>query len=181
MREAIIVVPYEEEWPYLFQEMGRRLRNTLGELAVRIDHIGSTSVPGLAAKPVIDIQISVFSFEPMDQLVERMREAGFLYREDNPDLSKRYFRELPGHLRTHVHVRRVGSWSEQISLLFRDYLRAHPEACMEYAALKYRLAEDHRENRNQYADAKSPFIWRVLQEAHEWSQVTGWSAGATDL
>lgn len=181
MSEVVEVVPYREEWPSLFEEKGKRLRDALGELAIRIDHVGSTSIPGLAAKPVIDIQISVASFEPMEPLIERMRVAGYLYRFDNPDRSKRYFRELPGELRTHVHVRRVGSWPEQLTLLFRDYLRAHPAACEEYAALKFRLAEEYRENRQQYVDAKSPFIWRVIQEAHVWSGAIGWEAAAPDL
>lgn len=181
MSERIEVVAYRDEWPRMFSERGKRLREALGELAIRIDHIGSTSVPGLDAKPVVDIQVSVASFEPMDELTDRMRAAGFVYRKENPDLSKRYFRELPGEERTHVHVRRSGSWSEQMSLLFRDFLRAHPERCQDYAALKYRLAEQYLDERELYVDAKSPFIWRTLQEAHEWSQLTGWQAGKTDL
>jgi GrpB-like predicted nucleotidyltransferase (UPF0157 family) len=84
-------------------------------------------VPGLDAKPVIDIQISVASFEPLDDYRLPMEELGYVYRGDNPERTKRYFRESPGQRRTHIHVRRLGSWSEQFALLFRDYLRANPE------------------------------------------------------
>lgn len=106
MADAIVVVPYDAEWPSLFAEMGGRLREALGPVALRIDHIGSTAVP------VIDVQVSVADFEPLQAL-------GFVFRADNTDRAKRYFREAPGTRRTHIHVRRVGSFSEQFALLFR--------------------------------------------------------------
>lgn len=180
MSDKIIIVPYNPEWPDLFRELGRSIRDALGDVAVRIDHIGSTAIPGLAAKPIIDIQISVRSFEPLDAFKEPLHRIGFQYIPDNPDLTKRYFREMPGSRRTHIHVRREGSWSEQFMLLFRDYLRCHPDDCREYANLKYDLAEKYRENRQGYVDAKGPFIWKMMQKANEWSQRTGWMPGESD-
>jgi len=86
-------VSYDPTWPGLFAELGRELRGGLGDVALRIDHIGSTSVPGLAAKPVIDIQVSVASFEPIEAFKQPVERLGYGYRADNPARTKRYFRE----------------------------------------------------------------------------------------
>ena len=180
MPEKVVIVPYDPEWPALFARLGADLRQALGTVALRIDHIGSTSVPGLAAKPVIDVQISVASFELLDAFRIPLQSLGFVYRPDNPDLSKRYFREPPGTRRTHIHVFRAGSWPEQVSLLFRDYMRAHDEDARQYAALKYRLAAQYQDDRLGYTDAKSPLIWEVMARAHRWSQRIGWQAGPSD-
>ncbi|MGW0192645.1 GrpB family protein [Nonomuraea sp. NPDC003201] len=99
-----------------------------------------------------------------------------MYRADNTDLTKRYFREAPGERRTHVHVRVLGSFSR----LFRDYLRAHPGAAAEYAAVKRRLAAEFRHERQRYVEAKRPFIWDTLRQADGWSQITGWTPGPSD-
>src|SRR5215813_1196179 len=116
---VVRIADYDPAWPIRFAELGGRLRNALGHVAIRIDHIGSTSVPGLAAKPVIDLQISVVRLEPVDPFGEPLQRLGFVYRFDNPERTKRYFREPPGHPRTHIHVRKGGSFSEQFALLFR--------------------------------------------------------------
>jgi GrpB-like predicted nucleotidyltransferase (UPF0157 family) len=180
MPDPIVVVPYEPEWPALFAALGATLRGALGDVALRIDHIGSTSVPGLAAKPVIDVQISVASLEPLDAYRLPLAGLGFVFHPSNPDLSKRYFREPPGSRRTHIHVRRAGSWAEQMALLFRDYMRAHPGDAERYAALKKQLAERYRHDREGYTEAKGPFIWEILAQADRWGQETGWEPAASD-
>ncbi len=154
------------------------LRRIFKEAAIRIDHIGSTSVPGLDAKPVIDVQISVRQLD--DAYIDRLEAAGWIYRKDNPDLSKRYFREPLGCPRVHIHVREQGSWSEQLSLLFRDYLRAHSEDCSRYAKHKYELMKLYPSQRTKYIEQKGPPIWEILQRAHVWSQLTGWKPGESD-
>jgi GrpB-like predicted nucleotidyltransferase (UPF0157 family) len=180
MPDKVVIVPYDPAWPALFSELGADLRQVLGDVALRIDHIGSTSVPGLGAKPIIDVQISVASFEPLDAFRIPLASLGFVHRADNPDLTKRYFREAPGARRTHIHVRRAGSWSEQAALLFRDYLRTHPQDAKRYAECKYRLAETYQDDRHGYTEAKSDFIWGVIITADRWSQETGWEPGPTD-
>ncbi|MBN1581086.1 MAG: GrpB family protein [Anaerolineae bacterium] len=180
MPDPIEVVPYMPAWPQLFIVLGTALRKALGETALRIDHIGSTAVPGLDAKPVIDVQISVASFEPLDAYRIPLEHLGFVFRADNPDRGKRYFREKPGTRRTHIHVRRAGSWSEQMSLLFRDYMRTHPEDARRYAELKYRLAETYRDDRLAYTESKAPFIWEIMAQANKWSQESGWHPGPSD-
>jgi GrpB-like predicted nucleotidyltransferase (UPF0157 family) len=180
MADPVRIVPYDPAWPGLFAQLGAALRTALGAAALRIDHVGSTSVPSLDAKPVIDVQVSVASLAALDSYRIPLESIGYLFRADNPDLSKRYFRETPGQRRTHVHVRQAGSWSEQGTLLFRDYLRAHLAQAQQYAALKYRLAEQYRDERQRYTEAKDPFIWEILRKANLWSQEVGWQPGPTD-
>src|SRR5215210_3054766 len=134
------VVAYDPAWPQRFAALGRDLRAALGNVALRIDHIGSTAVPGLAAKPIIDVQISVASFEPLSSFRDPIESCGFVWRAENDELTKRYFRERPGRRRTHIHVRRAGSFSEQLNLLHRDYLRTDPIRASEYADLKQSFA-----------------------------------------
>jgi len=129
MSEHISVAPYDPEWPNLFQSLARQLRIRLQGLADRIDHIGSTSISGMAAKPILDIQISVSRLEPMGLYKAVLESVGFVWRADNPDLTKRYFRESPGNHRVHIHVRQSGSWGEQFALLFRDFMRTSSQGC----------------------------------------------------
>jgi GrpB-like predicted nucleotidyltransferase (UPF0157 family) len=180
--DPVLVVPYEDEWPRLFREQAAQLRAALGEVALRIDHIGSTSVPGLAAKPVIDVQISVAALEPVETFREPLEGLGYVFRANDPERTKRYFREPPGERRTHIHIRRLGSWNEQFALLFRDYLREHRDAARRYARLKRRLATRYNqpEQRAQYTDAKDPFIWRMMYAANLWAQRAGWEPGPSD-
>lgn len=95
-------------------------------------------------------------------------------------MTKRYFREQPRHPRTHIHVRQTGSWAEQFALLFRDYLREHPEDATEYAETKMRLAKRNRCDRQAYNDAKVPRIWSIMRNASEYRQVIGWQPGKPD-
>jgi GrpB-like predicted nucleotidyltransferase (UPF0157 family) len=173
LHQPIELAAYDPAWPTRFAELGRDLRAGLDAVALRIDHIGSTSVPGLAAKPIIDIQVSVADFEPLAAYRLPLEQLGYVYRADNPERTKRYFREPSGRRRTHVHVRRAGSFSEQWALLFRDYLRAHAEVAAEYAAVKQRLALRFRDDRPAYVDAKGPLLWEIIRKADEWAQAQG--------
>jgi GrpB-like predicted nucleotidyltransferase (UPF0157 family) len=177
---TIEVVEYDPAWPGRFAETATPIRRELGDVALRIDHIGSTAIPRLAAKPVIDVQIAVGSFEPLDGYRRPLEALGYVFQPDNPERTKRYFREPPGTPRTHVHVRVSGSFSQQLPLLFRDFVRAHPAVADEYAALKRELAARHADDRQAYTDAKDPFVWRVLRDADAWAQATGWQPGPSD-
>ncbi|WP_256992706.1 GrpB family protein [Paenibacillus sp. SSG-1] len=105
------IAPYDPAWRQLFSGLGMKLRGALGEAAVRIDHVGSTSIPGMDAKPIIDVQVSVAELQDVARYRDKIESVGFMFREDNPDLTKKYFREVPGTRRTHIHVRQAGSWS----------------------------------------------------------------------
>ncbi len=182
MKESVIVVPYDIHWKTEFGDIAKRLRNAIGDEALRIDHIGSTAVPGLDAKPVIDIQISVKGLEPMTYH-SALEAIGYRHRSNNPDLTKRYFRETEGMRRTHIHVREAGSWSEQFALLFRDFLRQSEQWQQLYAKEKYTLAQRYStpNERELYVDGKEPIIWSIMQEASRWSKQTGWKPPVSDF
>lgn len=171
---------HDPAWPGLFAELGGSLRTALGEVALRIDHIGSTAVPGLAAKPVIDVQVSVADLEPLEAYRAPLEDLGFVHRADNTERTKRYFREPAGHRRTHIHVRRAGSFSEQFPLLFRGYLRAHPAGASPYAAVKRHLAASYGPDRAGYTEAKVPHMWEIIRRADDWAQQVGWTAPESD-
>jgi GrpB-like predicted nucleotidyltransferase (UPF0157 family) len=180
MTEPVRIVDYDREWPRLFEDRARAIRNEMGDVALRIDHIGSTALVGLAAKAITDIQISVPDLEPLDRVRGPLEELGYVFRADNTERTKRYFRESPGDRRTHVHVRRAGSFSEQLPLLLRDFLRTHSDWARRYAELKRALARRYPNDRRRYTDAKRPFTWEALSHADEWAQRTGWRPGPSD-
>ena len=181
MRADIHIAEHDSAWPVRFAEIGAQLRRALGDVALRIDHIGSTSVPGLAAKPIVDVQISVERLEPVAPFRDPLVSMGLVDRADNPERTKRYFREAPGQPRTHFHVRRAGSFSEQFALLFRDFLRVDQRSASEYAALKRDLAQRYGHDRQAYTDAKAPFCWKIIQRADTWAQQIGWEPGPSDV
>jgi GrpB-like predicted nucleotidyltransferase (UPF0157 family) len=178
--DPIRVILYDPAWAAMFARQAAELRHALGAVALRIDHIGSTAIPQLTAKPVIDVQISVADFEPLDAYRVPLERLGYVFRADNPERTKRYFREPPGRRRTHIHVRRAGSFSEQFALLFRDFMRVRADVAAEYADLKIKLAERYSEARTAYTDAKGPFIWSVIAQADAWAQRIGWMPGPSD-
>lgn len=175
------IANYDPEWRNLFLDLGSKIRNSLGERAIRIDHVGSTSIVGIDAKPIIDIQISVLDLDNEISYKSKIEEVGFELRRENPDKTKKYFREVPGRRRTHIHVRQAGSYSEQLTLLFRDYLRDHPEDCLRYAQEKHRLMKIFKNDRPKYVEGKGPIVWKILQKAHTWSQEVGWKPVKSDI
>ena len=178
--DEIKIETYSSEWTVRFDELGRQLRGGLGDVALRIDHIGSTAIRGMAAKPVVDIQISVASLDALDGYRLPMEAMGFVYQPENPERTKRYFREAPGSRRTHIHVRENGSWSQQMALIFRDYLRNNPVDADLYAAEKHRLASMYSQNRIAYVEGKTKVIWEILYRADRWVAAMGWRPGDSD-
>jgi GrpB-like predicted nucleotidyltransferase (UPF0157 family) len=176
----IEICDWSPHWHEKFRLKAATIRRALGDRALRIDHIGSTSIRGLAAKPIIDIQVSVADFEPIEALAVPMESIGYLWRSANPELTKRYFRESPGAERTHIHVRRLGSWHEQWALLFRDYMRVHTEEHAPYAALKRVLAEQYRHDRVGYTEGKADHMWAAVRRADRWAADVGWVPPPSD-
>lgn len=180
MAQPVEICDWSSEWAEKFATKAKVIRQTLGGHALRIDHVGSTAIRGLAAKPIIDVQISVADLEPIEILAEKMADIGYLWRQLNADLTKRYFRERPGDERMHIHVRGLGSWQEQWSLLFRDYMRAHPHEHAPYAELKRALANRHRHDREAYTEGKSEHLWQIIRRADRWAAANGWRPGSSD-
>jgi 16S rRNA processing protein RimM len=163
-RPPIVIADYDESWPSRYETEAARLREALGDVAVRIEHVGSTSVPGLSAKPVIDIQLSVASFEPAARYAAPLRGLGYEQFPDpgTPDHRIFVFPKGGDPRQINLHVCEAGSEWERRHPAFRDRLRSDPAARDEYAALKRELALKFGNDVESYADAKSEFI-----RAHE--------------
>ena len=164
--DPVEIVAYDPAWPGRFVVWRERLRTVPGVRAVRIEYVGSTAVPGLAAKPVVDIQVSVPEVADEDAYVPAIESAGLRLRYRNAGLGWRYFRPPPGLTReAQVHVCSAGSGWERVHLLFRDYLRAHPAEAGAYATAKRRAAARHRQDRISYTDGKGAYIVPALRRA----------------
>ena len=168
--ERIEVVDYDPEWPALFEAEAARLAAFFPpDFIRRIEHIGSTAVPGLAAKPIIDILVGVDDFDlVVDRVAPAMELAGYDYffRPDFGDDGPRYpwfiGRDSSGVRVSHIHLALIDDVSQWDRVVFRDYLRSHKEAALEYAALKRNLAARFADDREAYTLAKSAFITQAV-------------------
>jgi GrpB-like predicted nucleotidyltransferase (UPF0157 family) len=184
---AIAIIPYADCWPEEFRQIAVRLRGALGDLAVRIDHIGSTSVPGLAAKDVIDVQVSVVALKLAEPIVRKLRGLGYIWVEQiagdhvpagmnsSPEEWGKLFFKGPTDLRpVNLHVRVMGSCNQRYALLFRDYLRSHPKAAEGYATVKQQLARYHGDDVDAYYDVKDPVCDIIMAGAEDLAVRIGW-------
>ena len=165
--QGLRIVPYDPMWPSAFEDEALRIRNALGSIALRIDHNGSTSVPGLAAKPIIDIQVSVEKLQPIEIFGEPLQSIGYVHFPHSDDSFCPFFHRPYYWPHTHhIHVVEAGGVEERRTLAFRDYLRDHTAVARQYEKLKCDLASqfattDH-ESRDAYAHAKTEFIERTI-------------------
>ena len=191
----IEIVPYRARWAQEFAELGAQIRAAVGQSAQRIDHIGSTSVPGLASKDILDLMLTVADLNVFDSLIpllEPLRiEPELRIRSDHPqagtqlapvEWEKRYFVRMPGYRDVHLHVRAAGRANQRYALLFRDYLRAAPAAAQAYANLKHQLAAYHGDSDDHaaYVEIKDPVCDIIMVGAEAWAASTRWTPGPSD-
>jgi GrpB-like predicted nucleotidyltransferase (UPF0157 family) len=165
-----VIAPYDPDWPRAFEHERGRLAAALGAVAQRIEHNGSTAIPGLAAKLIIDIQISVARLSPFDAYAQPLVALGYTHVPHPDDDRCPFFHRPAAWPHTHhVHVVESGGEEERRTLAFRDYLRDHDDLAREYEALKRALAGrigfDAAPAREAYAIAKTEFVERVLARA----------------
>ncbi len=164
----IEVLPYDARWPMLYEEARREILGVIAPYVTCIEHIGSTAVPGLAAKPVIDILVGVRNLQEATAFLPPLYPLGYTYIPGHEEVfpERRYLHRIVDGKHTH-HLHMVEPQSDffRVQLLFRDYLRTHPDEAQHYAALKYHLAQHHRLDREAYTDAKTDFIQNILQKA----------------
>lgn len=174
MKERIAVVPYDPEWPKRYADLEQRLKKLLPKnLVQRIAHIGSTAVPGLSAKPIIDVQVEV---NDMDEVVERvvpmLEELGyeFIWRpsigESEPFYAWFIGRDARGERTEHIHIVAPDHTSAE-RIIFRDLLRRHPEEAAAYEELKTALAKKHAKDRVAYTQGKTEFIKATLRKGRD--------------
>lgn len=169
--EPVVIADHDARWFEAFDVAAAELSAALRPWVVAIEHIGSTAVAGLAAKPIIDIQVGVVSLNASDQIVAAVEALGYVYvPEFERELpNRRYFRRTStiGVTTHHVHLveRADHEWWDR-HIQFRDWLRGHPDDRDRYAALKHSLATEHRNDRVGYTEAKSAFIASVIERAN---------------
>jgi GrpB-like predicted nucleotidyltransferase (UPF0157 family) len=185
VKEEVALVPYDTRWPDLFEQERIHLLSCLPrDLIVRIDHFGSTAVPGLSAKPIVDMLVEVTSLDQTRRRIAPILEAqGYDYfwrpsrGEDTPPFYAWFIRRGPEGQRTH-HIHMVEAWFDHWDrLLFRDYLIEHPVVARQYANLKEKLSAAHRGDRVSYTEAKTAFIVDVTEKAKAYYLKQGRPAG----
>jgi GrpB-like predicted nucleotidyltransferase (UPF0157 family) len=184
----VVVAPYQSQWVSDFAQIAGRIRDVINDAAIRIDHIGSTAVPGLAAKDVIDIQITVADLDRANSLTRPLIAVGFRQGttfeydefhgkpETDVELRKLYMREPEGERRAHIHVREIGRFNQRYALLFRDYLRASKAVREEYEYLKQRAAQLFPDSIDGYLYLKEPVFHIIYEAALLWAEKVRWDA-----
>ncbi|MBD2083971.1 GrpB family protein [Trichocoleus sp. ST-U3] len=170
MEDLIQVVDYDTNWPIQFEQEKLQILHALGNAVLDIHHIGSTSVPGLAAKPIIDILVDLEELPPSVSQITSLETLGYLYQGELGVSGRHFFRK--GMPRTHhLHLVKRGNQVWENQLIFRDFLRAHPEKAKQYDSLKRELAVQFRLDREGYVQAKAPLIEQLLSKARAWRQI----------
>jgi GrpB-like predicted nucleotidyltransferase (UPF0157 family)/predicted RNA-binding protein associated with RNAse of E/G family len=170
MGHPVTIADYDPRWPLIYAKERSRILGAVGKTIVAIEHIGSTAVPGLGAKPIIDIIVALPRLSDAQNCIEPLKGIGYEYVPEYEALipERRYFRKGPEsipdkHFHLHMVERNGDFWKRH--LMFRDYLRSHPDMAQQYSRLKKELAEKHASNREAYTEAKTSFIESVIVQA----------------
>lgn len=171
MNYFIVLDKYEPGWPEMFNREKSRLLNAITPWVVAIEHIGSTAVPGLSAKPIIDIMVGIHSLEDAPTIILKLEKLGYIYKiqyqDSIPERRFLYRINRGGHTH-HLHMVEAKSDYWYSHLLFRDFLRSHPHIAADYAELKYHLANEYPDDVDSYTYGKSDFVASVLHQASVW-------------
>jgi len=166
--EPVVVVPYDPAWPAAFELLRERIAAALGDLAVGIEHVGSTAVPDCDAKPIVDIDVVIRHADELPAVVQRLATLGYAHLGDLGIVGREAFRMPPSDLpRHHLYVLASGAAPLQAHLILRDTLRADPDLAAAYGALKRDLAQRYRDDRDSYTEGKTAFITAVLLDARD--------------
>jgi GrpB-like predicted nucleotidyltransferase (UPF0157 family) len=168
MAEPVVVISYQSSWKVRFEELSARLSDALGSLVQQIEHVGSTAVPGLHAKPIVDLDIVISDTADFEHVRKRLTDLGYKHVGDQGIPGREAFELLQeGNLAQdhHLYVCRENAEELRRHIAFRDYLRDHPDVAAEYGQLKCKLAARFRDNRDAYTDAKSQFVQHTLEQS----------------
>lgn len=165
MSEPIIIEDYDPHWPEQFVLLRSRIVPVLGALVTAIEHVGSTAVPGLAAKPIIDIDVVLHSAASLPEAIRRLGTLGYEHRGDLGVPGREAFRRPPNDVPHHLYVHGPDSREFLRHITFRNYMRANPEDAQAYERLKRMLAQKYRHERESYNQAKTEFVEAILRRA----------------
>lgn len=164
--KKVIVKQYDPCWSQAFRRIRQELESSMGEYILTVEHVGSTSVPGLAAKPIIDLDVVISDTISLDIVIEKLSEQGYIHEGDLGIHGREAFRyeDKPHLYKHHLYVCRESSCELKRHLIFRDYLRSHPEYATEYGAVKLEGAARYPESIDDYMNFKSDCIRRIYVE-----------------
>jgi len=169
MARKVEVIPYDPGWPVVYAAEAESIRLVLGENVIAVHHIGSTAIPGMAAKPTIDLLVVDRDHGRLDACNDDMRRAGYQSKGENGVSGRRYFQRMIGDVHLfHIHAFEIGHPDIERHLNFRDYLRAHPIDARAYEALKRHLAAQFPFEPKKYTSGKTRFIRAIDQRAAGW-------------
>jgi GrpB-like predicted nucleotidyltransferase (UPF0157 family) len=167
MSLRIYIADYDAKWPALYKEVSGPLAEAFGDYMVAIQHIGSTSVSGLAAKPIIDIAVDLRDYPLPQEVIEAVETLGYTHMGEYGITGRHYFKRYgEDGMMVHVHAYSPGNDELTKHIVFRDYMRAHPEAAHEYETLKRDLAARYADQREVYTESKSDFVQEILRKAN---------------
>ena len=161
----VLIVDYDPKWPAIYEEEKATILRAIGNKVIAIEHVGSTAVLGLGGKPIIDIMVAVRRLADAEECVEPLGAVGYDYRPEASTKDRLFFNKGPPEAHRHLHVTEEESDSWWRHLLFRDFLRSHPDIARQYYDLKEELAARFRYDREAYTEAKTPFINSVVDRA----------------
>jgi GrpB-like predicted nucleotidyltransferase (UPF0157 family) len=165
MSAPVIIEDYDPRWPEQFESLRARICRALGLLAVAVEHVGSTAVPGLAAKPIIDLDVLLRDPGDLAEAIARLAGLGYAHRGDLGVPGREAFKAPPDEFPHHLYACMPDSREYRRHLAFRDHLRCHPEDAKEYASLKRKLAAEFGPDREGYSQAKTEFVKKILGQA----------------
>lgn len=164
-KRRVGIASYNPNWKEMFKEESEKIRNVLGDIIIDTHHIGSTAIPGIKAKPVIDILVETKNIEAVDRYNSKMKELGYEAMGEYRIPKRRFFRKGGNNRTHHIHIFQVGNEEIERHINFKEYLIAHPKKAREYSKLKEKLVNKHSYDVENYINGKSDFIKEIDRKA----------------
>lgn len=165
-RGSVKLENYNEKWKDIFEEESKLISSKLNKFLIDIQHTGSTAIPGIVAKPIIDIAVAIDSLSNVEKIIQLLHELGYNYRGEQGIPGRHLFAKGTEENRTHyLHIMEKGHPEWKNHILFRDYLKSNPKVTKEYEKVKRELAKKYETDRGKYTEGKSKFIQKVIEKA----------------
>jgi len=169
-KRRVEVVSYSPNWKDMYKEESEKIKNVLSDIIIDIHHVGSTAIPGIKAKPVIDILVEVKDIEGVDQHNHKMKELGYEVMGEYGIPKRRFFRKGGNNRTHHIHIFQVGNEEIERHVNFKEYLIAHPDKAREYSKLKEKLVNKYTYDVENYTNSNSDFIKEVDKKVKLWKK-----------